>query len=513
MSLAAVGASIGLGRLAARRVATDRAFLLALWIVVTAATTLVAAAFQYSDAVAIGGLQRAVLNAAPADRGISVQTDATADQVAGFNGTVTGILTSALGPIAPVALAARSSSLAPAGMPSEQAALHLTVLGSYDRLDQHAQLTAGSWAVAGRDPIEATLSETAARALGLKIGDRLALADASVPAAGSTALLTVVVTGTWTTDPDDPYWLGDPLDLDGRLDQGSLASEGPFMVAPADLLSRGLIHRLSLTWRAGLVTSQLVPADVPALQQAIPGLAPALTAAMPARQSIRITTGLSAVLAGVHQSLAVAQGGVTLLTLQFIVLAAFAVVLVAALLGERRRRENRILESRGATRFQIVTVTTGEAILVTLPAVIVAPPLAALAIHLLGSGGPLAGAGVDLPLSVSSLAIAGADPGRHDRGSHPDRADDLDRRPARVAPAGARAGEQPRVGPTLRDRPRAAVRRRPRPVAAPTLRLAGHDQHERQPGGRSVARRRPGHRPRGLLPAGHPGLAPVGQGR
>ena len=408
MSLAAVGASVGLGRLAAHRVGADRAFLLALWIVVTAATTLVAAAFQYSDAVAIGGLQRAVLNAAPADRGVSVQTDATPGQVTAFNASVAGILSSSLGPVAPVVLAARSSSLAPAGMPSDQAALHLTVLGSYAGLEQHVQLTAGSWPVAGRDPVEATLSENAAKALGLAIGDRLALVDASVPAAGSAALLTVVVTGTWTTDPEDPYWLGDPLDLDGRVDQGSLASAGPFMVAPEDLLSGSRIQHLSLTWRAGLATSRLVPADIAALQQAVPGLAPALTAALPARQPIHVTTGLSAVLAGVRQSLTLAQGGVTLLTLQFIVLAAFAVILVAALLGERRRRENRILESRGATRFQIVTVTTGEAVLVTLPAVIVAPPLAALAIHLLGSGGPLAGAGVDLPLSISSLAIAGA---------------------------------------------------------------------------------------------------------
>ncbi|MGH2465334.1 MAG: FtsX-like permease family protein, partial [Candidatus Limnocylindrales bacterium] len=408
MSLATVGASVGLGRLAAQRVRADVAFLLGLWLVISAATTLVAAALQYSDSVAISGLGRAVLNAAPADRGISVQANVTADQEAAFNGTVTGILTTALGPAAPVILAARSTALAPLGLASDQAQHRLTVLGSYTGLDQHAQLTAGSWPIAGRDPIEATVSTAAAQAMGLRIGDKLALVDASVPSSGSNPLLTVVISGTWTTNPDDTYWLGDPLDLDGVLDQGSIAYQGPLMVAPEDLLSRGLIHHLTLTWRAGLSAAVLAPSDLPRLEAAIPGLAPSLAAALPPHQPINVTLGAGPILAGVQQSLTLAQGGVTLLVLQFVVLAGFAVILVAALLGERRRRENRILESRGATRFQIIAVTIGEAILVTLPAVVVAPLIAALVIHLLATGGPLAAAGVDLPFAISTRAVIGA---------------------------------------------------------------------------------------------------------
>ncbi|HLY13923.1 MAG TPA: FtsX-like permease family protein, partial [Candidatus Limnocylindrales bacterium] len=282
------------------------------------------------------------------------------------------------------------------------------VLGGYADLEQHAQLTAGSWPLPGQDPIQASLSTGAAAAMGLKIGDQLALVDASVPAAPGTPLLTVVVTGTWTTDRDDPYWLGDPLDLDGVLDEGSLAYQGPLMVAPADLLTRGLIKELNLTWRAGLARDQLNPGQVPAIEQALPGIGPSLVAALPDRQALNVTIKLAPVLAGVQQSLTLAQGGVTLLTLQFVVLAAFAVILVSALLAERRRRENRILESRGATRTQLVLVSIGEAVLVTVPAVVVAPLVAAAAIHVLASNGPLAGAGVDLPLAVSAAAIVGA---------------------------------------------------------------------------------------------------------
>jgi hypothetical protein len=407
MSLAALGASASLGRLAARRVRSDLTFLLAVWLVLLAATTLVAASFQYNDAVALGGLRRAVLDAAPTDRGLSVTTTASPGQVASFDSIVSGILGRALGPVAHVTLAARSASLAPLGMPSNEAATHLTVLASYAGIEQHAQLSAGSWPTPGQSPVQATLSVAAARSLGMKVGDQLDLIDASV--AGPTkALLTVVVTGTWTADPDDPYWLGDPLDLDGIVDQTSLAYRGPFMVAPDDLLTRGLIAHLSLTWRAGLTVADLGPSDISSMQQAIPGIAPSLAAAFPPQQPVAVSTGLTPVLAKVEQSLALAQGGVTLLTLQFVVLAVFAVILVAALLGERRRRENRILVSRGATQPEIVMITAAEAILVTLPAVILAPPAAALVIHLLGAGGPLASAGVDLPLLVSSVAIVGA---------------------------------------------------------------------------------------------------------
>ena len=407
MSVAAVGASVGLGRLAAQRVRADLSFLLAVWLVLVAATTLVAASFQYNEAVAIGGLRRAVLDAAPADRGMSVTTTASPAQVASFDTIVSGILGRAFGPVAPVTLAARSASLAPLGIASDQAATHLTVLGSYAGIEQHAQLTAGSWPTAGQTPVQATLSVPAARALGMKVGDQLELIDASV--AGPTkALLTVVVTGTWTADPDDPFWLGDPLDLDGIVDQTSLVYRGPFMVAPDDLLTRGLIAHLSLTWRAGLTVADLDPSDISSMQQAIPGIAPSLGAALPPQQPVTVSTGLTPVLATVEQSLALAQGGVTLLTLQFVVLAVFAVILVAALLAERRRRENRILVSRGGTQAEILILTGFEAILVTAPAVVLAPPAAALAIHLLGAGGPLASAGVDLPLLISSVAIVAA---------------------------------------------------------------------------------------------------------
>jgi hypothetical protein len=369
---------------------------------------LVATSFQYSESVAIGGLRRAVLDAAPVDRGVAVQLTATPDQVAGLDTAVSGVLTQALGPVAPVDLALRSTSLAPVGLASDQASGHLTVVAGYPNLAAHARLTAGSWPVAGRNPVEASLSAAAATALGVRIGDQVSLADAATPGAGTTPLITLVVTGTWTTDEADPYWLGDPLDLAGVLDQGAVVYRGPFMVDPQDLLGRSLFKHLNLTWRAGLANDQLVPAVLPGLEAALPGLPASVAAVLPPHQAVTVSTGLGAVLSRVDQSLVLAQGGVTLIALQFIALAAYAVILVAVLLTERRRRENRILQARGATGIQVAGVTTAEAILIALPAVVLAPFGAALAIHLLGISGPLAGAGVELPLALSGSAIQAA---------------------------------------------------------------------------------------------------------
>lgn len=102
--------------------------MLAAWLVLSASATLTATAFQYSDAVAIGGLRRAVLDAPPGDRGIAVQTSAVPGEVPSLDAAVSGVLAKALGPIAPVVLAARSASLAPLGMAGEEASRHLTYL-------------------------------------------------------------------------------------------------------------------------------------------------------------------------------------------------------------------------------------------------------------------------------------------------------------------------------------------------------------------------------------------------
>ena len=63
---------------------------------------------------------------------------------------------------------------------------------------------------------------------------------------------------------------------------------------------------------------------------------------------VTVTTSLPDIIATAERSLLASRTGVLLLTVQFVVLAAYAVLLSAALLVEHRRIDTAMLRSRGA---------------------------------------------------------------------------------------------------------------------------------------------------------------------
>src|SRR4029079_17588466 len=93
----------------------------------------------------------------------------------------------------------------------------LTLLQSFDSIGAHATLVGGAWPHAGATPIEATLSEPAAAAMNLKLGDRLSLLSRLDPS----LRIEVVVGGIWRIDPTDAFWIGDPLETTGTTTGGS----------------------------------------------------------------------------------------------------------------------------------------------------------------------------------------------------------------------------------------------------------------------------------------------------
>ena len=161
------------------------------------ATSLIATGIQYADAVGAASLRRALHVAPESVRGASVSITAGSIDAA-YDAAVRPVLASAVGSSAPVVLAARSSSLIP--VPAKAGGPRV-VLGAYQDLAAHARLTAGRWPESDQNPVEATLSDGAAKALGLSIRETLALADAATTGASDAPLLSVVITGTWTADP------------------------------------------------------------------------------------------------------------------------------------------------------------------------------------------------------------------------------------------------------------------------------------------------------------------------
>lgn len=384
--------------------------MLAIWLLLASATTLLTAGALYADTVESGSLRGAIRLAPPAQQGVLVRIAGTTQDAGPFDAVVRRALAGAFGASGgEIDAAARSESLAPVGPPSADLAQHLTVLAADEGLQLHATLVSGSWAQTGHQPVEATLSEGAARALGITVGQTVVLADAATPGADPNhPVVTLLVTGTWRPTVDDAFWLGDPLSLTGIADTGTTVFRGPFEVTSSDVIAFAGSGSLDLRWRGIPEVGRLRVGQPAAIAAAVEALPRVLAAGLPAHRFVSVTTELATVLRGSDRSVLVGLGEVILLTLQFAILAGYAVLLVGGMLVERRRADTGLLRSRGASTGQIVALAAGEALLLCIPAALVAPWLALAAVSLLGDLGPLARTGIVAGAQVGSLALVTA---------------------------------------------------------------------------------------------------------
>ena len=397
--------TVGLWRAVVHRSRADWPVVAAAFALLLCAIGLLATGALYGEAVARGGLRQAVLAAPPAERTVVVRTAAAPADVAATDAGVRDQLVTALAATGgEIALVGSSGTLAPEGMDADAARDHLALIASYENLDRHATLAAGRWAVAGGRPLEATLSEAAAASLGLGLGDRIRLARGL---SGGEAIELQVV-GLWRPLAGDPYFLGDALELDGVRHDTNLTTRGPFVVADADLAATAGGRQLDLAWRGLPSIDGLAVDRVDGLRTGVEGLRPALRSALPPPREVTIMTNLPSILADASSSILVSRSGVTLLTIQFAVLAGYAVLLVAGLLIERRRPETALLRSRGASSGHLVALAFGEAVLLTVPAAIAAPFIAVAAVRLLGAVGPLGASGVVAGIGVTEATISAA---------------------------------------------------------------------------------------------------------
>ena len=87
-----------------------------------------------------------------------------------------------------------------------------------------------------------------------------------------------------------------------------------------------------------------------------------------------MTTTLPATLGQVERSILVSHSGITLLTIQFAVLAGYAIVLVAGMLLERRRSDLALMRSRGASTVHLAAMALTEAAILAALAALAADP-------------------------------------------------------------------------------------------------------------------------------------------
>ncbi len=406
-------------RVSLRRTRADWPIVAAAWLITLLAATLVAGGVIYPSAAAEAGLRRALAEAPEPETNVEVLRYGTIGDAMAADELVQAELRQVLGPVAGEIVRAwrTSTSLAlpetvtggqgEGGSQPDQA-----TLGYLDGLPEHATLVAGSWpATSGAGdpgapsagPIDVVMVDAAATALGLEVGQEFTLV--AHPSSNPLAVPVRIVGIFAVNDATDGYWNEDVQLITGITDNGQYQSFGPFFGSVGDLL-RHDIGSITQRWHA------FVGFDGMAIDQAGPirGRIGALSDRLEAvgGEGYQVATGLPALLEGVERSLLVSRTGVLLLIAQLAVLAAYAIVLTAALLVDHRRVDTAMLRSRGASPWQVAWLALLEGLLLAIPAVIAAPWLAVGALNVLNDAGPLADVGLRIAPRVGDDAYIAA---------------------------------------------------------------------------------------------------------
>ena len=390
-------------RVVLQRSLADWLIVAATWLVILCATTLLAIGVLYGDAVALSGL-RQLLAAQPATAtSVDVHMRVDPAELTMVDEVVSRQSRRILGwTDGELARTIHSGSFDLDSSTSTASETDLGVFGVVDGLEAHARIVDGAWPAAGAEPLEVALSRAAAAGLGLDIGDEVTLSAR----AGEERSVEARVVGRWEPiDPDEPFWLGDGLELTGVSEGTSFTLRGPFVVAPEDLLGRVVAGDLEVGWRVIPEFDNLALEDVRWMRGDAAALERRIGAELGDGAFFSVTTDLPDVLAGADRSLLVSRSGVLLLTIQFAVLAAYALVLVAGLLVEQRRIETALLRSRGASAGHVAWMAFLEGALLVVPAVLAAPWTALGALRLFDTFGPLSAAGVSIEPRVDAAAL------------------------------------------------------------------------------------------------------------
>ncbi|HEY3477430.1 MAG TPA: FtsX-like permease family protein, partial [Streptomyces sp.] len=261
-------------------------------------------------------------------------------------------------------------ALRPAGA-SKSTDPDLTLLATFDRA--RLTLVDGAWpgaaAAGGTGPVDVAVPAAVAQALKLHPGTLITLTDrlGGKP-------LHIRVSGVYKpVDRTAPYWHLDPLGGRG-IHTVAFTTFGPMLADPGTFTS-GRVAAAAMSWQAAgdfaTATSGRIDALENGVRQAIGNLR-----GDEATSSTEASSGLPALLEGLRRSMLVTRSTLLISALQLVILAGFALLLVAQLLAEERAGETALLRARGGSRARVARLAAGEALLLALPAALVAPLLA-----------------------------------------------------------------------------------------------------------------------------------------
>lgn len=357
-----------------------------------------------SDAVARSAILQVLADAPAQEAAVEVAVEARAEEADQTDAIVQQELARALGTASGMTWAsATSDGYRLAGRGDRD----ILVFGFAEGLADHARLVAGEWPLAQAETdgtVVAALSAAAARQLGVQLGAELTVEGSGVDGVA----VPVRIGGIYEPiDAHDPYWWADRLALEGGITERGFTTLGPLMVDRTLVLGRLTDLWAAMRWRTLPDDEAIDPANVASVAGGARALGQRISTDLGREGAAVVTTDLPALLARATSGTRSSGSGILLLDGQIIVLGGYALIMVAAMVVERRRGSTAVLRVRGATTGQLLRLAAMEAIILVVPAVLLAPLLAAGLLTALGALGP-AGVIVVAPrLTSEAIVLAG----------------------------------------------------------------------------------------------------------
>ncbi|MEV7643469.1 FtsX-like permease family protein [Streptomyces rubiginosohelvolus] len=243
----------------------------------------------------------------------------------------------------------------------------------------------------GTGPVQVALPVVAAEALKLKPGARLTVTDRL----HDDKKQRVLVTGVYeAADRSDPYWQLDPLGGRG-VRKLAFTTYGPLLTDPS-VLASGTLGGGQTSWLAAADFATLTTGSMAGLRDASAGAPKALAAAPVFKAGVTARMSLPTVLDQLDRALLVSRSTLMIVAVQLVLLAAYALLLVARLLNSERDGERELLRARGGSRGRITSFAAIEALLLAVPAAVIAPLLAGPLTGLLAERSALSRIGLDV---------------------------------------------------------------------------------------------------------------------
>lgn len=379
------------------RVRAHRLLLAAAVLAVLLTTSVLAALTAFSGSIGDAALRHTLTHRSAADASLLISAQVAPEQRKAFDASARKAARTTFDglPVTVRKLEASGPYALPRGLQTPAARRGDPDLTHFASLDlSRVRLTGGRMPSAGAgkpgDPVQVALPGTAAEALGLKPGARLTLTDRI-----GGKRQQILVTGLYeAADQADPYWQLDPAGGRG-VRRVVFTTYGPLLTDPA-VLGSGRTSSGEVSYLASADFRTLTTDRMAALRDAATEGPKQLLAAPELKNGASARTQLPTVLDQIDRGLLVSRSTLMIVAVQLVLLAGYTLLLVARLLSSERGGETELLRARGGSRARITSLAAIEALLLALPAAVVAPLLSDPLTRLLADRGELSRIGLRL---------------------------------------------------------------------------------------------------------------------